>query len=221
MAFYGLGQAQAARGDHRAAAEAFDHAVALDPRFSAAMVLGAEARQASGDIKAALAQIDQAAKTDPGSAQVRFKQGMLHHVAGDNAGAYAGYLAAVKAAPRHALAYNNAAALAASRKERLDEALIWARKAIEIAPAENAFQDTLAAVHRARGERKEAIRILQRIAISEHPPADSLYRLGILLQENGQNKDAVLAFRHALQIDPAFAEARDSRARISQLDQKR
>lgn len=221
LSHYGLGQAEAARGDYRAATRAYDRAIALDPKFSTAMVAGAEARQASGDLKGAVELVDKAAVVDPKSAQVRFKQGMLHHAAGDAGGAYAGYLAAIKAEPKFALAYNNAAALAASRKERLDDALAWAQKAVVLSPNENTYLDTLAGVHIARGNRAEATKLLEKIAASEHPQADSLYQLGLLRQAAGQNKEAVQAYRRALQIDPAFAGARDANNRIAQLDTKR
>ncbi len=221
LAFFGLGQAEAARGDSRAAARAFDRAIALDPKFSAAMIQGAEAKRATGDMSGALALIDQAAGLEPGSSQVRFKQGLMHHVAGDPAGAFSGYAAAMKADPKLPLPFNNAAALAAERKERLDEALVWAKKACALAPNEVTFLDTLAAVHRARGERSEAVRILEKIAASEKPPADSLYQLGLLRQEAGQSKEAVQAYRRALQTDPSFAGARDAKSRIDQLEPKR
>jgi tetratricopeptide (TPR) repeat protein len=78
---------------------------------------------------------------------------MIHHAAGDAAGAYAAYLEAIKADPKLAIAFNNLAALAADRKERLDEALGWARQAVALEPGRPEFQDTLATVQRARGER--------------------------------------------------------------------
>jgi tetratricopeptide (TPR) repeat protein len=59
--------------------------------------------------------------------------------------------------PQSATYHNNAAWLAARSQRKLDEALTLVTKAIELAPSEAAYHDTLAEVHFQRGERDAAI----------------------------------------------------------------
>jgi tetratricopeptide (TPR) repeat protein len=64
--------------------------------------------------------------------------------------------------PRSAMYWNNAAWLCARTQRRLGDALAWAEKAVEVAPDEAAYQDTLAEVHFQRGDREAAVAAAQK-----------------------------------------------------------
>jgi tetratricopeptide (TPR) repeat protein len=142
---------------------------------------------------------------------------MLHHAAGNADKAFEAYSAVMAAQPSGPVAYNNAAALAAERKIRLDDALIWARKATSLAPEESAFVGTLGMVHAARGETAEAINSLEQAAALKSPRAETLFLLGELRERGGQKDAAAEAYRKALTIDPAFKRAGDAKARLDRL----
>ena len=59
--------------------------------------------------------------------------------------------------PSSATYLNNAAWLCARTQRKLEEALALAQKAVELAPDEAAYQDTLAEVHFQRGDREAAV----------------------------------------------------------------
>jgi tetratricopeptide (TPR) repeat protein len=59
--------------------------------------------------------------------------------------------------PKSATYFNNTAWLAARSRRKLDEALALVTTAIELAPSEAAYQDTLAEVHFQRGDRAAAV----------------------------------------------------------------
>jgi tetratricopeptide (TPR) repeat protein len=68
----------------------------------------------------------------------------------------------LEAFPASATYLNNAAWLCARTQRQLDEALALAQKAVELAPDESAYQDTLAEVHFQRGDREGAVAAAQR-----------------------------------------------------------
>ena len=66
---------------------------------------------------------------DPRNPEAAFRIGMLQQEAGAAKEAYESYERAIRIEPKLALAYNNLAWLAATRRERLAEALAWIQKA--------------------------------------------------------------------------------------------
>ena len=59
----------------------------------------------------------------------------------------------------------------ASRSERLDQALAWASRGVDLAPGDGSLLDTLAEVHHRRGEHARAIAIIER-AVRIDPQSD-------------------------------------------------
>jgi tetratricopeptide (TPR) repeat protein len=72
-------------------------------------------------------------------------------------------LGVLKDHPNSALYHNEAAWLAANCRRDLDQALTHAKKAVELAPDQTGYVDTLAEVHFRRGERDEAVKIMARL----------------------------------------------------------
>lgn len=217
LAHFGLGQAEAARGNLPAALRSFEQAYTLDPAYAAALAAAADIQQATGNTAGALALIDRAVATGAGGPDIRLRQGMFHHAAGDAEKAFDAYIAVMKAQPAGPVAFNNAAALAAERKVRLDEALTWARKAISLAPQNSSYLGTLGMVHNARGETGEAVKILEQVAMSKAPRAEALFVLGELREREGRKDAAADAYRRALTIEPGFAKADEAKARLERL----
>jgi tetratricopeptide (TPR) repeat protein len=95
--------------------------------------------------------------------------------------------------PDSATYLNNTAWLCARSQRKLDEALTMAAKAVELAPSEPSYHDTLAEVHFQLGDRAAAVAAAQRAA--ELSPASKLFasRLKHFQQDELKTLDATEA----------------------------
>lgn len=84
------------------------------------------------------------------------------------------YRRALELNPASARGWNNLAWLLARTRAHLDEALVAAKRAVEIDDARASYQDTLAEVHFVRGERDAAVTAIDRAL--ELEPADEYYK---------------------------------------------
>ncbi len=84
------------------------------------------------------------------------------------------YARQIKDHPSSAWARNSAAWLAAGCKRELDTALAHAKKAVELEPDSKSYRETLAEVHFRRGERTDAVKLMQEVSKSD--PRNHHYR---------------------------------------------
>ncbi len=195
----------------------FTHLINAHPSYAPAYVGRGDTYVLRGDDTNALADYTAALKLEPRFPDAQFKIGLLHVRAGRTTDAERAFLAVTNLDPNHAYAYNNLAFLAAERKTNLDAALVWAKKAVSLAPAELQFQDTLAWVHNARGELDRAVAILENgIRVDPRRP-DMLYHLGIIYSEKGRRQQAATCLRKALSAGRDFPEAQDARRRLAMM----
>ena len=138
---------------------------------------------------------------------------MVYQTGGEVKNAYAAYERAIRVDPGQVIAYNNLAWLAATRQERLDEALTWIKKANSLAPKGAPIYDTYGWVLRARGDLAGAAKILKE-GIALEPSADLHYHLGVVQTESGVAAEAQDNFRQALKIAPNFDGANDAKQRL-------
>jgi Flp pilus assembly protein TadD len=211
-----LGKVYLVQGKPDAALEAFESASRIAPDLVAAFEGAGDACMQKKDYVRAEARYAQVVDRAPGDAGAQFKHGNALLMLERWSDAEAAFLLAVKADKAHAAAYNNLAWILLQREERSDQALEWARQAVELQPAQPAFQDTLGMVHLMRAEPDAAVAALRRASASTPPVASYIYHLGLALEARGAGKEAVLEYRRALQIDPRFADAADAKRRIAQ-----
>ncbi len=215
--YHALGRLYAQQKHFDEAIAAFDLALRINSRFLPALSDRATVFAQMGRDKQAIADFETLVKANPADAVTRLRLGLLYHRVGRKAEAKAMLLEAVKEKPDLSLAYNLLAWMAAESKTDLDNALVWANRAVELGPDEPGFQDTLGWVHRARGENDLAIAALSKAAAAEQPRADFFYHLGIVYAESGRNDEAAAALNRALGIDAGFSGADDARKRLSAL----
>jgi Flp pilus assembly protein TadD len=198
------------------AVEVFSGLLSARPEDPALLLARGDAHSVSGDSARALTDYQAAARLQSDNAETHFRTGLALLSLGRRPEAQQAFLATIRTNDKHADAFNNLAFLAIERKEGLDQALLWAGKATSLAPHNPSFRDTLAWVHRARGQPETAIRILQQaIQIAPDSP-DLLYHLGILQAETGKKQAAAESFQKALNLG-AFTEAADARRRLTDL----
>lgn len=197
-----------------------DKAIKIDPTFLPAHVERGDLLLAKNDIDGAIAAYRAGAAAVKEPAVLHFRMGVALQGAQRWSDAEKAYLEAVKYEPRMFGAYNNLAFMAASRKERLNDALAWANKAIEISPKTSTLYDTLGWVYRARGQLDLAVNALGR-AIAGNPEQPNFrYHLGIVYAEQGKKKEAIAALQKSLELDKDFRYAADARARLKELSAK-
>jgi tetratricopeptide (TPR) repeat protein len=214
-----LGQLYTARKEYEKALEAFSNALKVQPQFVQAYIARGDVYGIQGQSDKALAEYNEALRVAPTFALAHLKIGTVYEAQARTEEAQKAYLAALDADPKQSIAYNNLAWMAAEHKTRLDDALSWAKRAVELEPKVSQFQDTLGWVHRARGELDKAADVLQKAAKIEPQQAVIWYHLGIIQAERKKTKDAA-ALKQALQMQQNFPESEDARKRLAELEKK-
>lgn len=212
-----LGRAYAQARKWKQSEEAFTRALTIEPNLAEAYLGRSTTYTQTNNRAKAIADLRKAEELNPKNPEAAFRIGMLQQEAGAAKEAYESYERAIRIEPKLALAYNNLAWLAATRRERLDEALAWIQKALSLAPKEPTFYDTHGWVLRAKGDLPGAIAVLSQ-GIALRPNADLHYHLGIVQLEMGQSEEARGNLLKAMQIQPDFADAHDAKTRLKQLE---
>jgi tetratricopeptide (TPR) repeat protein len=215
-----LGQLYTARQEYEKALEAFANALKVQPQFVRAYIARGDVYGVQGQPDKALAEYNESLRVAPKFVLTHLKIGTVYAAQARPEEAQKAYLAAIDADPKQSIAYNNLAWMAAERKTQLDDALTWAKKAVELEPKVSQFQDTLGWVHRARGELDKAADVLQKATKIEPHQAVIWYHLGIIQAERKKTKDAAAALKQALQSQQNFPESEDARKRLAELEKK-
>lgn len=215
-----LGRLYASQKQYDKALAAMDKALKIQPGYMPARLDRGDIFVAKGALDKALVEYQAAAKALPKLAIAHLKVGAVFQAQKKWTEAEQAFLKAVEADPKMFGAYNNLAWMAVERKEHLQEALVWANKAVEIAPESGDCLDTLGWVHHARGELDPAIVMLEKAVTKPSPRADFYYHLGVVYAEKGRRPEAVAALKKALEIDKKFAQAEDAHRQLEKLSEK-
>lgn len=165
-----VGRLYADRGWYPDAIRALQSALRLEPKRSTAAIALAQAFAATGRVSAAA---DSAQLTGSGSGEL--VAGLEAQKRQDVNKAIAHYEAAVGRGEPTGAAANNLAWLYAQQGAKLDRALTLAQSALEVAPENPAFLDTVGYVHLRRREYSDAIKALKaavELAELRDPQAD-------------------------------------------------
>ncbi|HTP35441.1 MAG TPA: tetratricopeptide repeat protein [Candidatus Acidoferrales bacterium] len=213
------GVAQMMEKNYSGAVQSFTRALALRPDQIPWLMARAEAYEALGSPNNALKDYQGCVRVDQKYSPAYVKIGVIYQTQNRFADAQKAYESAIAADPKQVFAYNNMAFGLAERKERLDDALKFANKAVELEPQAPQYRDTLAWVRRARGELDQAARLLEQVSATNPPQGEFYYHLGIVYSEQGRNAEASAALKKALSLG-SFGEAEDARQRLARLTAK-
>ncbi|UCC75063.1 MAG: tetratricopeptide repeat protein [Gemmatimonadota bacterium] len=196
FSYYGLGNLHLGRGELRQALAAFETALRLRPTFVPGLVNIAMTYARLGEADAAETWLREALEIEPANAAAHFNLGLLRLEEGDKRQAEAHLRSALEAEPTFAAAAYNLCVLLA--EDRIDEALVWCRRADELDPGNPRHPYSLAYYLLLSGDPNGAIRVLRR-SVSTHPSHVEAYELlGTIYEEAADSAAAIAVYRQAL-----------------------
>jgi len=194
---------------------AFERALELDADLGPALEGLSLLVEAAGDGARARELAERAAEVQPENAGYAYRVGRLALAAGEQQEARRWMREALERDPLHAQANNDLAWILATGGERLDEALVRARRAAATLRSANVL-DTLGWVHLQREEDEEAAEVLEEAHGLEPGSASIAYRLSLALAGTGHEDRARDLLRGALDSG-AFPEAEQAREQLARL----
>ncbi|NTW60208.1 MAG: tetratricopeptide repeat protein [Nitrospirae bacterium] len=163
---YNMGNYQLNRGEAKKAVASYQTAMKLDPQAILPMVNISLAYAQLGEGEKAEKSLQKALKLAPDNAAANFNMGLLKAEKNDPKAAEKYLKKAFKADPQMAQAAYNLCIITA--KDRINEAVTWCRKASDLRPQDPKYAYTLAFYLNQKGEKAEAIRILNAL-VEKYP----------------------------------------------------
>lgn len=198
---YNLGNFHMEQSDFPQALDAFHRALRLQPQHVPALVNMSLVYNAMGRNMDAEEALRRALRYEPTNAVANLNAGMLLAELGKMEEAEKAFRAALASDPRSAVAAYNLGVLLG--QARLDEALVWCRRAAELRPGEAKYFYTLAFFLAQRGEGREAIRVLEKGLERAPGHLESYGLLGRLYEQHQQLTRAAEVYQQAA-ADPAL-----------------
>ncbi len=194
---YNLGNMAMARNDFQTAVEQFEAAHKFRPDIAAPLVNASIAYMSLGKPDEAERCLRQAKDIEPTNAAVQLNLGMLLGELGKLHESETAFRAAFAAEPTLAAAAYNLAVILS--KDRMDEAVTWARKACQLQPQTFKYQYTLAFYLRQQGDLDGAAKTLEKVLDSGQSHPDAYMLLGNIYEERGEYRRARDLYEKAAQ----------------------
>lgn len=130
-AYATLGLLRQEQGNEAAAEKAYERSIALNVNYARAWRLYSRLRQQQGRIEEAKGLMQKALRLNPYSTPINYEIARLYDETGQYAEALSRYLRVIEIEPGHAFAYVYIAAIHYLVRGRVDESLVWYRKAAQ------------------------------------------------------------------------------------------
>lgn len=202
-----LGTVLLAHGDLEQARAAFTAAKAADPHLADADLSLAQVDMAEGKTADARKRVQAILSADSNNATASLWLANIETTDGKYDAALQHYRKVVEADPVDAQALNNLAYLLDQSGQQSDEALRYAQKAVEVAPEQPAYCDTLGWVLYHKGLYSEAVRYLERAAASKGDVVWK-YHLAMAYAKAGDPTRGRSMLETALRLQPNLPEAK-------------
>ena len=168
----------------------------------------AELALASKDLATARQLLTPITSKHPKIARAHMLLGHVESIGATPDAAIERYRAVINLEPENAEALNNLASLLSTKPQAVDEALRFAQKAKELAPADPNVSDTLGWVLYQKGLYSAAVLQLQDAAKSPNPV--SAYHLAMAYTKTGNRDRANTEYTRAKKVAPNMPEARQA-----------
>jgi tetratricopeptide (TPR) repeat protein len=193
---YNLGNYYLNQGDLPSAIAAYKKALAFEPGAILPLVNISIAYARTGDSTKAEEALRKALDLEPSNAEANFNMGLIKAEKGDHAGAETYFLAALKSDPQMAQAAYNLCVILS--KNRLNEALPYCQRAVELLPYEPRYAYTLAFYKNRQGDISGATRVLQDTIKQQPFYGDAYLLLGEIYEKHGKVSDAQTLYLEGL-----------------------
>jgi len=214
-----LGQVAQRAGRMPLALDAFNKALSIDPKLTAAALGLGDTYWLNKQPDLARQQFEKVAQQESGRSYAMARLGQIYEAAGDFGNARVSYEKALAADPDNVVAKNNLAWVYAEHGGNIDEALKLAEEAKEKAPDDPMITDTLGWIYVKKGSYGAAVENL-RNSVSKNPhDPNSLYHLGTAYYKLGKTADAKRELEAALKM-PNFSQAADAKKMLAELPGK-
>ena len=185
----------------------FRRAVEVEPEFAPALANLGQVLVDRGQAEEALPHCREAVRRAPDMAALHNNLGNALRALERHVEARGAYLEALRLEPELAPAHAHLA-LTMVREGEAEGALPWAKRAVELEPANAVFREILAEVYVEREAPGEAIEHFERaLALAGEPRPGVHLALGWALQEEGRLEEARAWYGRALELQPDSAAA--------------
>jgi tetratricopeptide (TPR) repeat protein len=202
-----LGTMLLAKGDRSGARKAFEAAKAVDPSFLLADLSLVQVDVVEGRVDDGLKKLHAVLDGGNESPMVRLWLGNLELRKGNKAAAIEHFQKVIGVEPDNAQALNNLAYLLSERGDQGEQALQYARRAVELAPDEATYYDTLGWILYQKGLYTPAIQYLERAAAGRWSVLMK-YHLSMAYAKAGDTRRGRATLDAALKLNPSLPEAK-------------
>jgi tetratricopeptide (TPR) repeat protein len=204
---------EAFAGKYDAAIATFQKLIALEPKSAQERMELADVLSLQGDDNHALAMYAEAAKLAPADLGAGLEFAKALGRAGSVNEARTQYQAVLKAHPDNAMALNDMAFFISENGGNLDQALGFAQRALQSAPGQPSYSDTMGCIYLKKGLSDSALQVFGNL-VKKYPNYPAFrYHLGMALLDKGDKKSAKRELETALAAHPS----RQDEARIKVL----
>jgi cellulose synthase operon protein C len=204
-----LGMLLATEGDHNAARAALISAKQADPKSLEADLLLVQLDVADKNLEGAEKRLTELLAQQENNG-VRLWLGNIQEMRGNHAAALEQFRKVVQADPGNAQALNNLAYLLLDYGKQPDEALKYAQQAVELAPGNKTFSDTLGWALYQKGLYSSAVTYFER-ASSDSQEVLYKYHLAMAYTKAGDPKRGRTTLEAALKLNANLPEAKIAR----------
>lgn len=214
-----LGQVAQQGGRLTVAMDAYNQALRIDPKLSAAALSLGDTYLLNKQSDLARQQFEKAAQLQNARSYAMARLGQIYETQGNIDKARSSYESSLAADPDNVLAKNNLAWLYAEHGGNIDEALKLAEEAKEKSPEDPTITDTLGWIYVKKGSYQAAVDNLQNSVAKNPHDASGLYHLGTAYYLLGRHADAKRELQAALKL-PDFNQAAEAKKMLAEMASK-
>jgi tetratricopeptide (TPR) repeat protein len=211
---YAVTAAMAGRYD--VALAEFQHLVAVSPQPQLYLALG-NVYRIKKDYSNALANLEKSAQLAPKDPSPVVAEAEVLDASGHTRESLDKYRAALRLAPNNATLLNNVAYLLADTGGSLDEALKYARRAVELDSKQPRYSDTLGWVYYKQNLNDTALQVFRGLTETNPDNPTFHYHFAMVLLKKGDKATAKMELQNALSKKPSDEVRHDVEAALSKL----